>query len=99
MTKTTVKLVHAEPPVKRGNKVGRWEAEAEALKAEPGVWMIIESERTNNGLANNVKAGILQAFRPRGAFEAEWSQNEPPYPAPGVPTYTTYARYVGTPDA
>lgn len=76
-----------------------WEAEADALRAQPGRWGIVTVKDPAAGIiaghgtsgyvmATNIRNGRLAAFRPAGTFEATGRRQ-----ADG--TVKVYARYVG----
>jgi hypothetical protein len=67
-----------------------WKLAAAELRANPGGWAVIaESVAWSyaGGIAGQIKAGRLAAFRPAGAFEAQTRTV--------AQSYIVYARYVG----
>ena len=63
------------PPAKRGPRRSRYEADAAALRANPGRWALLravpltDSKEVYN-LSHSVRVGSASAFRPAGAYEA-----------------------------
>lgn len=71
-----------------GGTAGRYRKVASALKAHAGQWAVLPGKSTTNGgakaTAQNVRAGKVKGFEPKGAFEA------------AVDGLTIYVRYVGS---
>lgn len=79
---------------KHPRRTDKWRTVATELRRRPGEWaVLLEAERFGNGggIAGQIKAGALIAFRPAGAFDATTRTVD------GL--YTVYARYVGDPGA
>jgi len=68
----------------------RWELVAAQLRARPGEWGVVSDlVGKGGGIAGQIKAGSITAFRPARTFEATTRTGEG--------RYTVYARYVGEP--
>ena len=82
------------PPAQLGPRrriESRWKPVADALKARPGRWAVVEEvepgRRSNTGLASRISFGQLKCFTPAGDFEAVSRRV-------GA-VQRTYARYLG----
>jgi len=64
---------------------------AAELRSRPDEWALILEDVSNN-FANQIRNGVLAAYRPVGAYEATTRGNTPSGRA------SIYARYVGGPD-
>lgn len=65
-----------DPPAPRSKppRPWRWVAEAAELREHPGRWARLTTDSANlrsaAAMAHNIRAGLLRAFQPAGAFEA-----------------------------
>lgn len=75
---------------KRPRRTKHWAAVANELRDNPDRWaVVLEDERFGcaGGMAAQIKAGVLVAFRPARSFDAQTRTVGH--------TYCVYARYVG----
>lgn len=75
-----IEVLAPHPPV------NPWHHVAEALKRNPGEWRRITGHPARNVATTNIKHGVLAAFRPAGAYEAERRDGE------------LWLRYIGSAD-
>ena len=75
-------VVWEDPPPQAGGSGSRvvYTEEVAALRSRPGEWGRIpvrrSGERAATMLADNIRRGLLAAFRPAGSFEAKAFQGQ-----------------------
>jgi hypothetical protein len=74
----------------RPRRTDYWRYVADKLREHPGRWAVVLEDEAFGyaaGMATQIKAGRLAAFRPSGSFEAQTRTVDS--------KYACYARYVG----
>lgn len=83
-----------DPPAAKGPGLGAaWGPVADALRARPGEWALIEEGAPATTTANHVSHGKIAAFRPPGSFEAVARSRG--RDSIGQRQHDIYARFVG----
>ncbi len=85
-----IEQVEAPPPLRRPHREGRYQTEADWMRAHPGQWTVIRD--TSQAVGNQMRRGDYSAFRPTEDWEITQRVRED-----NPKRYDIYVRFVNIP--